>query len=278
MGCASGYLRLLHTLIALAGLALVGTSIYLLATGQQFFPDTSGQYAWTAWAPLVFGLLVFGLATCGCCCESISKNKCFICIFAILQFVFGIVTIAAGAALIVLSVEYMPAIAAAPQATEGLSDGFAGLQQETSDFFLGLYDGCCGVTSLNNCPNFTPSDGGAFQYCFKSADVYNAGVQSGAASRQQYCTIGSLPSTCPGGGGLQINAFLKENSNLLTQGVLPSGIALTVFGVLLMLAFIASCTLMCCSSESSSKPPPPQYRTAGDTAGTGRPGDNIQYA
>lgn len=119
MGCASGYLRLLHTLIALAGLALVGTSIYLLATGQQFFPDTSGQYAWTAWAPLVFGLVVFGLAVCGCCCESVTKNSCFIFIFALLQLCFGIVIVAAGAALIVLSVEYLPTIAASETATQG---------------------------------------------------------------------------------------------------------------------------------------------------------------
>ena len=119
MGCASGYLKLLHTLIGLAGLALVGTSIYLLVTGQQFFPDTSGQYAWTAWVPLALGLVVLALAICGCCCDSMNSNKCFVFLFALIQLIFGIVIVAAGAALIVLSVEYMPAISTATSATQG---------------------------------------------------------------------------------------------------------------------------------------------------------------
>ena len=160
-----------------------------------------------------------------------------------------------------------------------MADGFAGVQQEVSDFFLGLYGGCCQDGLLNPCPNFTSSDGGAYQYCFKNKDVYNAGVVSGDASRQQYCTLGSLPATCPVAGALQINAFLRENAELLRQGVLPSGIALTVFGVLLLFAFIASCTLLCCSSESKSKAPPPQQRTAGNAA-DGRPqySHDINYA
>lgn len=283
MGCASGYLKFLHTLIGLAGLALVGISIYLLATGQQFFPDTSGQYAWTAWVPLVFGFVVLGLAVCGCCCDSMNSNKCFVFIFALIQLVFGTVIVASGAVLIVLSVDYLPTIAASPTATEGVPDGFAGGQKEISDFFLGLYGGCCedSAAQLNPCPGLTPSDGGSFQYCFINKDVYDAGVTSGQASRQQYCTIGQLPATCPTGPGtLQINAFLKENAELLRQGVLPAGIALTVFGVLLWLAFIASCSLICCSSSSSSKPPPqPQQRTAGNAA-DGRPqySHNINYA
>lgn len=166
----------------------------------------------------------------------------------------------------------------------GVPDGIFTLQQETSDFFLGLYAGCCDTDLLQPCPNLTSSDSGLFDYCFKNSGVYNAGVDSGRASQQQYCAITELRNTCPSSpGALRINAFLKENETLLNSGVLPSGIALTVFGVLLLLAFIASSTLLCCPSESSSKAPPPQQRYAQETAYGGKPqtgGDNrhINYA
>lgn len=283
MGCASGYLKLLHTLIGLAGLACIGISIYLVATGQQFLPDGAGEYAWTVWLPLALGVVIVALSICGCCCESAHSPGIIILIFSLIQFVFGIAIVAAGAALIILSTDTIVALAAAPQATEGLDDGAFQVNQEVSDFFLGLYYGCCEddltTPNLLQCPAFTPSDGGTFSYCFVNQDVYAAGVESGRVSKPAYCAIPVLKATCaplP-----QVNAFLKANESLLQDNILPAGIAFTIFGVLLLLAGVASCVLgcdCCCGSESA---PPPQQQTARETA-YGKPQgahrNDIQYA
>ena len=105
--------------MALAGLALVGTAGYLLAIGQQPFVDSTAHYGWTAWIPLVFGLVVIVLAACACCCNSVGWSVCCIFLLALLLLLFGAVVIASGSILVVLSEEYLPTISSSASATEG---------------------------------------------------------------------------------------------------------------------------------------------------------------
>ena len=144
-------------------------------------------------------------------------------------------------------------------------------------FFSGLYTGCCESELLRPCPDFISSDSGAYEYCYKNLDAYNAGVDSGKATQKHYCRLGSLESTCPSSPGqLQINAFLRENARLLDKAILPSGIALAVLGVLLLLPFLASAEMLCCSCEAKGPTIPLQQRAMG-SAPWGTSSYQIQY-
>ena len=127
MGCVSSCLCLLHTVTAIIALALVATGGYLLATGQQSLADSSAQYAWTAWVPLLLGLVLFVLALCACSCDIKHRGDCLNIPLAILQLVVAVAVITAGASLIVLSVEYLPTISSAARATEGKCGKFYGV-------------------------------------------------------------------------------------------------------------------------------------------------------
>ena len=117
---ANKYLIVLHFFIILVALAYITVAVYYLVEGTNYFPSAAAQYAWTTYAPLVFGIVVLLVALVGCFCVALRENKCFAAVFAVLQLVFGLSVVISGVVLIVVSTNFINVIVDTPVVSKGM--------------------------------------------------------------------------------------------------------------------------------------------------------------
>eukprot|EP00612_Vaucheria_litorea_P004726 CAMPEP_0171460640 /NCGR_PEP_ID=MMETSP0945-20130129/5430_1 /TAXON_ID=109269 /ORGANISM="Vaucheria litorea, Strain CCMP2940" /LENGTH=211 /DNA_ID=CAMNT_0011986873 /DNA_START=230 /DNA_END=866 /DNA_ORIENTATION=+ len=197
-----------------------------------------------------------------------AKAAC-IAFYAILQFIFGIVIIVAGAILVVY-IGYLGTISTTP-VTE-LKPGIGNTQHYLSDYTTGLFKTCCDAVTMivQPCSELTTND--LNDYCYFDENVFNTGLNTPEADCQaaidtfekefdtEICSNAAITTVSP---GRALKSFQSGAHAYLEAYWLPAGIAFCVFGSLIFLAFFGSAYLGCCASN-----PKKENQSAGSTAGT----------
>lgn len=285
MGCfksgCKGFIFLLNTLVLLAGLGLIGLSIYLIVEEFKYkaFNAIFQDYASYAivFVPLAIGIIVSGMA---CCANSavMKERRCLNVFFAVLQLVAGVVILCAGVALFFGDVSTETTAQTRTVQLTGAKGNY--LARYVSDVQIGMYSKCCldetsGASyfehaSQQSCDS-TNADSN--EPCFFSRDALIAGNNVD----QDFCETITNPDNvpvyfCPKGQTLNttLNAFQLRQYEYTTTYFYPSSIAFMVFGSLLFLAFFGSCYIACCARKHLVHEPQHEQE-AGRVAGTGAP-------
>jgi len=223
--------------VFLIGAAIAIISIYLFAHGNDYLPDVGWSFFnWYAWVPFGIGAALMILAVFGCCFSK-QGNICFLSFYALLQAVSGILLLVIGSCLIVLIHKYMSNIINTDTVSSGLDKGIGGAQREFSDFMLGVVEGCCDsdLIKFNKCPNTQQFGLANKKYCYLDKDAFLGGQE---ISHTSFCSIEELEEACE---SLNVHGFLQNSYDIFTSNVLPAGIAITIFGGVLIMASCLSC-------------------------------------
>merc|ERR1711988_153386 len=88
-------------------------------------------------------------------------------------------------------------------------------------------------------------DEAATTYCYRDQEWYDYGVES-AQDNSEMCSLGDLDSGCSG-----TSDFLNALYDLLDDILFGAGVALVVFGAILLVAGCCSCCLGCKSDKKN---------------------------
>ncbi|GBG29282.1 Hypothetical Protein FCC1311_055042 [Hondaea fermentalgiana] len=232
--CAS-FITVLHCFTAIGGLVIIGLSAWLLADGFQLNVFTEND--WILWIVLAVGIVIL-LLGCVAACKSSSTNVSCNIILAFVQAIFGL-AIGAFGALIIITFVYSDQVS--ETAAPDLDDGISGYIKFLSDYSLGLYGSCC-------VPDDLPSG-----YDTQCGDVTSSSFDTVCYWNEDNRDFGEhnlTSSTCDSIQELDfcvLSSDWKEFQDYLASWLhdygFPTGIAFTVYGGLLLFAFIGSCVL-----------------------------------
>jgi hypothetical protein len=272
--CCKTYINILNTLFGLVGAGILAIAIYVLVEGNNIFGfdgSAIGLPSWWGWIPFGIGIVIIFMSFIACSCTK-EGNICLIFTVGFTQFVFGVLLILSGASLIYYTNTVLANVANTPytQLTYSIAPGFYGVEQSSADFSVGLFIGCCQQATLKSCSSV--SNVGP---CYSNEEAYAAGNSSAYLSDQlnsQFCEdvspnnagCGALGSTDYSG----MNTWLSNLQSYAKKNAFPSGIALCVFGGLLVLAFMGTCVVGCKRHRSKRLPQQSQQQQPSYQQGT----------
>mmetsp|Transcript_8324 Transcript_8324/g.21169 ORF Transcript_8324/g.21169 Transcript_8324/m.21169 type:complete len:300 (+) Transcript_8324:89-988(+) len=264
-------------LVVLVGLAITGVAIYAIAIAYRegAVNDTSTAL-WVLWTPFVFGLVVT-LAALLACCTTLSGNKWAMGCFALLELIFGLVIVAAGAALMIYS-NYLEDVSST--SVNAIMPGIGYSRRSLSDYTIGIYVACCIEQAgfiIDRCPAGGTGDMNA--YCYYDWDAFNAGAQTSidacVASQNNF-------DLCPDDNsdtGAGIKHLQREAADYFQTYLWPAGVTLVVLGSVLLLIFLITAAMACCGPKdkegtpakhkhhhaAEAPPPPPAEQAKADS-------------
>jgi len=278
-------LLVLSVFQSLAALALIIISAVLVADFEKDANNGLGSdlEAWLVYTPLAIGIFVLLYSILGCIFAGGRHQGC-LAVYGVFSFVFSVIVITCGA-LLIQAVNYTDNIAETP--VQLLSDGTLGLQHYLSDFSTGIYNKCCNgglggtlnpqpenegffISSYPTGANITNEtdltadplfgdlelDDPLFYYGFYDEYDYEDGNETKANDCQILLPTGSL-GFCPyreslilrNGVGLKL--FQRAQANWAEDNLMPAGIAVIIFGVLLFISFIV-CMVACLRPQETA--------------------------
>lgn len=236
------FIFLLNTILAIAALAIMAASIYLLVelysgTASAFITE-SGYYA-VGWVPLGISVVLLILALVGCC-STAAEKKCCLGFYGFLQFVFGVVIIVAGAAL--LTADSAAQDNAAAKYPAAVSDKTWDFNQLISDTSVATFSACCeNKVVTDECSEVNSNND---TLCFWSADAYQS-IYKSLKENSDSCKAINDQISCTSA----YPSYAQNFADYASSFFFPCGIAITVFGSFIFICFLGSMYLCCCHKK-----------------------------
>lgn len=251
------FIFILNTLLAIVALGLMAVSIYVLVEFYDQKIVSEAGYSAIGWVPLGISIILLIMAIVGCC-STAAEKKCCLGFFGALQFIFGIIIIVAGSALLTgNSAAKSNALLGEPNQIE---DSTWGLNRAINDVTVAAYKVVCDTT-IN--PSECKADVSA-PTCYWEIDTYSAIVK---ALEDSTDAQNALKNAVPCGGSY--NQFQFNFAEYTESYWMPAGIAITIFGSFVFICFLGSMYLCCCykkgkgnneqTAQQMSGMNPPQY-------------------
>jgi hypothetical protein len=272
------YLTWVNGSISSMGVVLLALGVYAYITYKT---ELSAVSSFAPFAGITLGGVVFLVGLLGC--YGAQKQNKFVLVFY--WFVMTVVTVLVLAlgVLVLLSMGYLDKVDVGDSASL-----VTGAHERLNDFSLSVYESCC--EALNFVPNGVPNVTACSASPVGVPCIRDPAFAASVSVSQSFCValaqtkingvpVGGLSSTGTPTGCASPEAFQGQFSNFVRSNILPVGIVLVILSLLLIIADIMSCVLICSNREeydAEYRRKVQQQQQGGALATSQQPG--VQYA
>jgi len=222
------YLNVLNGLISLMGLGIVGVGVYGVVALKE---ELAAINKYAQWLPLALGAIVFLTGVLGCL-GARWQNKCALLMYWVVMTIVTLAVLALGVVFL-LQVGYLDDVKLGNSA-DLVDQG----QAQINDFTLAVFSECCGAT-VPNC-----ADAAVGEACVQDRDSFDSfAIPTEVCDGLKEVSIEN--TTVVPGGCVSATVFKSLFTEYVSENVMPIGISLIVLSVLLLLADIFTCCLIC---------------------------------
>lgn len=271
------YLKWVNGSISSMGIALLALGVYAYITYKT---ELSSVSSFAPFAGITLGSIVFLVGLLGC--YGANKQDKFVLVFYWLVMTAVTLLVLALGSVVLLSAGYLDQVNVGDSASL-----VTGAHQRLNDFSLAVYSSCCeklqfvpaGVPNVTACgspvvlpcihdPAFAAGVGVSSSFCVALAQTKINGMAVGGPSNNGTKTGCASPE-----------AFQDQFSSFVRSNIIWVGIVIIILSVLLILADVMSCVLICSNREdydAEYRRKIQQQQQGGALATSQQPG--VQYA
>ncbi|GBG26446.1 Tetraspanin-5 [Hondaea fermentalgiana] len=237
MGCCSEasrkYLLAINTFLCVLGLAILGLGVYAVVEYKDVLDNINSV---APYGGVIVGALIFIVGILGCFGVR-NQNKPALVVFWVVMTFATIVVLALGSALIL----YLGLLDDIDNNNATIDEA----AQKVNDFEMAVYDQCCVPDYTTDEAPLCADVNRTYACVYDETSFEDIHVGDSFCNALEQTTIDDVTVVSSAGGCSSPVVFHELFSTFLNDNLLPVGITLIVLAVILLIALIATCVIIC---------------------------------